>query len=162
VHTPDDALCDDDNPCTNDWCVESDGCKHGNTEDGTPCPGGVLYACVGGMCVCVPNCAGKVCGDDGCAGVCGTCGDGEACIGGKCEAQEEYTCVDMMACGMACGFSANCVMGCYGQGDADSKALFEAYAMCLMTVCGFNMDAPCILAATAGECAAQYTACAAD
>ena len=40
--------------------------------------------------VCVPDCGGKVCGDDGCGGTCGTCDDGnpcteDACVSGACE-----------------------------------------------------------------------------
>ena len=35
---------------------------------------------------CVPECAGKQCGDDGCGGECPPgCGSGESCIGGLCE-----------------------------------------------------------------------------
>ncbi|MEA2088512.1 MAG: hypothetical protein U9O55_01555, partial [Patescibacteria group bacterium] len=34
--------------------------------------------CVEGMC-CVPNCAGKQCGDDGCGGNCGVCAPGTTC-----------------------------------------------------------------------------------
>ena len=33
---------------------------------------------------CLPSCAGRVCGDDGCGGSCGTCGDGAACEDGAC------------------------------------------------------------------------------
>jgi heme-degrading monooxygenase HmoA len=33
---------------------------------------------------CDADCTGKVCGDDGCGGSCGTCADGEACGGGQC------------------------------------------------------------------------------
>lgn len=33
---------------------------------------------------CTPTCAGKVCGDDGCGGSCGTCGSGELCAQGQC------------------------------------------------------------------------------
>lgn len=33
---------------------------------------------------CVPNCAGKTCGSDGCGGSCGTCGFLYTCISGKC------------------------------------------------------------------------------
>ena len=35
----------------------------------------------------MPNCSGKVCGNDGCGGSCGTCGPGTACNGGACVAQ---------------------------------------------------------------------------
>jgi hypothetical protein len=33
---------------------------------------------------CTRNCAGKVCGDDGCGGSCGTCGAGQLCAQGQC------------------------------------------------------------------------------
>ncbi|MEC9073032.1 MAG: hypothetical protein VX938_11650, partial [Myxococcota bacterium] len=35
-------------------------------------------------CVCVPACDGKACGDDGCGGECGACGDGTVCLEGQC------------------------------------------------------------------------------
>ncbi len=34
--------------------------------------------------VCVPSCAGKSCGSDGCGGSCGSCGAGQSCQGGQC------------------------------------------------------------------------------
>lgn len=37
-----------------------------------------------GTCVCVPDCAGRNCGPDGCGGVCGTCSDGQVCTSGNC------------------------------------------------------------------------------
>ena len=37
------------------------------------CP--AQHICEDGECVCQPNCAGKNCGDDGCDGSCGECGD---------------------------------------------------------------------------------------
>jgi hypothetical protein len=42
--------------------------------------------CEEGVCMqpCVPDCDGKVCGDDGCDGLCGTCGEGQACSAGLC------------------------------------------------------------------------------
>ncbi len=33
----------------------------------------------GGACVCVPQCSGKACGDDGCGGSCGACGALQSC-----------------------------------------------------------------------------------
>ena len=42
--------------------------------------------CVNGECVCVPECNGKDCGDDGCEGSCGECPDGHVCVNWKCEA----------------------------------------------------------------------------
>ncbi len=54
-----------------------------------------LYGCLNGKCQsCAPQCAGKVCGDDGCGGDCGTCPagkcealtwtPGQACVSGAC------------------------------------------------------------------------------
>lgn len=42
--------------------------------------------CVDGQCVpsCIPDCAGKVCGSDGCGGTCGECPDMEYCDEGAC------------------------------------------------------------------------------
>ncbi|MBN1770637.1 MAG: hypothetical protein JXB32_05200 [Deltaproteobacteria bacterium] len=53
--------------------------------------------CVAGHCVCVPDCAGRACGDDGCGGSCGTCPAGTSCSdAGRC------VCVPDCA-GRACG-----------------------------------------------------------
>ena len=38
--------------------------------------------------LCIPNCADKTCGDDGCGGSCGECGDGLGCEGGVCVGSE--------------------------------------------------------------------------
>ena len=48
-------------------CTDDEQCK------------GELAECVDGKCECVPDCEGKNCGDDGCAGNCGKCGDGLEC-----------------------------------------------------------------------------------
>lgn len=40
--------------------------------------------CVDGACQCQPSCGGRVCGDDGCGGECGECGEGLACDAGQC------------------------------------------------------------------------------
>jgi hypothetical protein len=44
---------------------------------GTVCPSGTQ--CVNRVCQCVPNCAGKECGADGCGGSCGTCTAPDSC-----------------------------------------------------------------------------------
>ncbi len=64
---------------------------------------------------CTPVCDGKVCGDDGCGGLCGYCDDGEFCgLDGTCGGP---------TCGGACG-SPNeqpggcyCESGCFSFGD---------------------------------------------
>jgi hypothetical protein len=42
--------------------------------------------CINKVCVCAPNCAGKICGDNGCGGSCGSCPNGKNCSadGKKC------------------------------------------------------------------------------
>ncbi len=52
-----------------------------NQPNGTPCADG---ECVNGVCTCVPDCSGKVCGPNGCGGFCGTCSDGKQCSTGQC------------------------------------------------------------------------------
>ncbi|MEI6596822.1 MAG: prepilin-type N-terminal cleavage/methylation domain-containing protein [bacterium] len=42
---------------------------------------------------CTPDCTGKVCGDDGCSGSCGSCGANETCLSGVCATTSKtYTC----------------------------------------------------------------------
>ena len=81
----------------------------------THCPHGAADG--GGVCVadaCTPACEGKDCGDDGCKGSCGTCGDGKSCdASGKCvEGKQDCgTCYEGTTCdttngkcyGGACG-----------------------------------------------------------
>lgn len=56
--------------------------------------------CVGDQCVgCTPDCAGAVCGPDGCGDQCGICGPTESCDGGQC----------VTACGAGCGAGEACV-----------------------------------------------------
>lgn len=53
---------------------------------------------------CVPNCAGKVCGSNGCGGSCGTCKANEVCQGGACLCVPNCTGRDCGSdgCGGAC------------------------------------------------------------
>ena len=56
---------------------------------------------------CTPACEGKVCGDDGCGGSCGTCDEASACTDGQCQVTcspecAEATCGDD-GCGGSCG-----------------------------------------------------------
>ncbi len=59
----------------------------------------------GGCRACVPDCAGKECGDDGCHGQCGYCPKGKTCYKGKCV--EHCSCGDRECgtspCGDPCG-----------------------------------------------------------
>jgi hypothetical protein len=78
--------------------------------------------CVDITCECIPLCsAGPApCGDDGCGGSCGTCGDGDVCNGeetcgseGQCVAGTPLVCNDGNACNgvESCNPSSGCVPG---------------------------------------------------
>ena len=65
--------------------------------------------------VCLPQCAGKVCGEDGCGGQCGTCaGKQDVCANGLCVCQPDCTgkaCGDD-GCGGSCGTCLGEQMAC--------------------------------------------------
>lgn len=73
VHTPDDALCvdDDENECTINICDPDNGCVSVAVDDGVPCDDGAGN-CQDGVCVCVDP---ETCAFDAecCNGIC-TCG----------------------------------------------------------------------------------------
>ncbi len=117
--TPKDPACDDEDICTNDTC----------TTDGTEC----LYLPIANCCKDVQDCDGPggeicnqenqcctpactddqgqpyECGDDGCGGVCGTCGANAICADGVCCYPNCYApykeCGDD-GCGGSCGSCA--------------------------------------------------------
>lgn len=65
--------------------------------------------------VCLPDCQGKACGEDGCGGVCGTCPPGQGCEAGGCV---EIPCVEGAACDdlNPCTFEDTCADGvCAGE-----------------------------------------------
>ncbi|MBI2523456.1 hypothetical protein HYW19_03630, partial [Candidatus Woesearchaeota archaeon] len=77
--------------CVETWtCSDDTHKRHTTTSCGTD-----YFECVGQYCIdygsndvrcigCRPNCAGKVCGGDGCTGSCGTCSTGYTCSNGQC------------------------------------------------------------------------------
>jgi hypothetical protein len=48
--------------------------------------------------ICISNCDGKTCGDDGCGGSCGVCPTGWVCFDGNCQSTEELTCKGIFGC----------------------------------------------------------------
>ncbi len=61
--------------------------------------------CASTVCECIPDCTGRNCGDDGCGGSCGACGDALACNGvdtcpanGVCVTGPVPNCNDGIAC----------------------------------------------------------------
>lgn len=97
------------NPCSSAGCCDGVTCQPGTENDACGNGGITCVVCTGQeeclddgnnayVCTCVPDCAGKACGDDGCGGTCGTCsGALPACSAGQC------TCpADSQACGGFC------------------------------------------------------------
>lgn len=77
---------------------------------------------------CMPDCAGAVCGDDGCGGQCGRCGENEDCQDGACVcvpdcAQRE--CGDD-GCGGSCGECPTDAHACGGSGNVRECQLAAA------------------------------------
>ncbi|MCA9514576.1 MAG: hypothetical protein KC635_06525 [Myxococcales bacterium] len=62
---------------------------------------------------CISDCGDRTCGDDGCGGSCGECGDGLACDGGTC------VCVPRCADAEACGQDDGCGGVCATCDDGD-------------------------------------------
>ncbi len=95
------ASCEPD--CTGRACGPDPSC-------GLPCgecPSG--YTCLDGACLCVPLCADRACGADGCGGSCGECTSGEACdAAGQCVTT---ACVPDCT-GRECGPDPVCGVGC--------------------------------------------------
>ena len=57
----------------------------GGGDEGIEDPGNVVDNCVvADTCPCVPDCGGRICGDGGCGGSCGTCDMGKVCNDGQC------------------------------------------------------------------------------
>ena len=90
-------------------------------------------SCSSGDCFCVPNCAGKECGEDGCGGTCGNCPSGESCGDGVCVCTPDCMgkgCGDD-GCGGSCG---TCGQGMECQGGKCTQA--ECLPKCNDKECG--------------------------
>lgn len=104
-----DALCGVADPCPDDP-TNTDPDTDGLCADADPCPMDPMNAC------CIPNCAGRGCGDDGCGGTCGSCSNGAVCISFRCEQPCVPRCTGLECgddgCGRMCGVcdSASCMV----------------------------------------------------
>ena len=89
--------CEDNSDCSSGWCIETDqgnlctmNCIEECPNDWVcePEPGpadtDLVYICLPPTCL--PGCAGKECGDDGCGGSCGECEPVLSCVAGACVA----------------------------------------------------------------------------
>ena len=110
---------------------------------------------------CEPNCEGKLCGPDGCGGVCGLCQDGEACFEGECHGGPGCAATDEVpGCGgcvcedCVCDldpycceteWDAQCVQECLGDcgGCGHCEPDCEGPPSCSPDGCGGFCDGPC-------------------
>ena len=87
--------------------------------------------------VCVPQCGGAECGDDGCGGTCGSCSGGDVCDAGACVSEcgacmdrecayeasrcsANYECPALMSCLSGCATDScmeSCLYSYYGGAD---------------------------------------------
>jgi len=77
---------------------------------------------------CVPDCAGKQCGDDGCGGDCGTCTDDEVCVDSQCQepgACDSVVCDDKEWCKEGI---CRCQSGWVREGDECQPEIPTAFA----------------------------------
>jgi subtilisin family serine protease len=80
-------FCDDMNSCTIDSCNNNE-CSRTNILSCNNNDGCCLEICNftnDNDCQCIPDCEGKICGDDGCYGSCGSCSSGTQCVNFTCE-----------------------------------------------------------------------------
>ena len=113
------------------------------------CAGDCGAYCGGPTCPCVPACAGKTCGPDGCGGTCGTCGGvGQVCNGAG-------TCCVPDCSGKACGSD-----GCGGTcGTCAAGRYCNAGQQCAACSCG---DRDCGQDQCATACGANSGSCPAN
>jgi hypothetical protein len=93
--------------CSTLTTTDTDTTACARVTDGTACDTG--KACKAGACVCVPVCAGKNCGGDGCGGSCGSCSGGNhVCNSGVCSCTPTAGCVGGGDVGNVCGADDGC------------------------------------------------------
>lgn len=130
----DDGYCPNGSTCGGGWCS----CPTGKTAvdcAGNPCspncPDGAW------KCACIPSCANKQCGSDGCGGSCGSCGPGQAC-------SPSGTCACVPNCsGKTCG-PDGCGGVCGPNGGGCGSELYECSdGVCKQVKCYTFASGPC-------------------
>jgi hypothetical protein len=113
---------------------------------------------------CVPTCAGKLCGDDGCGGVCGVaCASTHTCLKGRCVCPP--SCAPSNACGPdGCGDSCGmCTGGRTCQGGQCTCPEAECNGACVATCAVDKMRNPstcgCCMPNDAEDCVNDDDCC---
>lgn len=135
--------CDDGADCTQDSCEEATKtCSH------TP-----MGSCA--MCMrdsCQPQCAGKVCGSDGCGGSCGSCASNQGCTAtGACApASGDGTCAKPLPLAVQLGVSQT-IKGDTSTGLHQTIPTCNSTSRAVETVYSFTITAPTGIEATAHD-----------
>jgi formylglycine-generating enzyme required for sulfatase activity len=95
--------------------------------DGVVC--GDDLRCAAGECACVPDCAGKECGEDGCGGSCGACSPGLGC-------HEDWTCGETMILIESGPFWMGCNAAVDKECDGDDEVPYRE-----ITLSAYEIDA---------------------
>ncbi len=104
---------------------------------------------------CVPNCEGKVCGPDGCGGICGYCEYGKVCKDGQCVDICIPDCIsENKLCGPD-GCGGECPPGC--DEGFECRDDFRCHPVdcvpdCAGRVCGYGANGGCGNPVECGEC----------
>ncbi len=110
---------------------------------------------------CQPSCDGLQCGNNGCGGVCGVCGDGAVCAAGRCELDTAPSeCSDVLVCASGCA-DFNCLLSCADAADATGRAAAFALLECAADRCSEFVDATPQqqIACARDACPSEYGAC---
>ncbi len=172
--------CSDEDPCTIDACFPNLGCMHDDIpgcfpdgdHDGVPddadnCPDVFNPQQedadgdeIGDACDCMPDCedAGKECGDDGCGGSCGHCGEGQVCVDFICDTAEEgISCLEGFECVLACeGDPWECYPDCRDQVRPSEEQSIRRLFGCMGDGVCEEISTGC----AQDRCAEQYEDCA--
>jgi hypothetical protein len=162
-------------------CLMVDCGDHGTCDDGRcECADGYRGANCQFPPSCVPMCASKICGDNGCGGLCGFCPEGEMCTDGQCGCDSSCTNRECgnNGCGDPCGTCSGssvcdpngrcCMRGCAGKtcgddGCGGSCGNCAGSDVCIQGQCGVDSGLGCIertvFCASDGDCDGVENAC---
>lgn len=113
---------------------------------------------------CIRQCDGRACGEDGCGGSCGTCGEAAVCSDGLCldRPTGRRGCVEIVDCVNFCE-SEGCGEECVFEGTRDAQALFYAAVECIQLNCAeFAGDTEAYGDCQYERCYAELAACFED
>ena len=99
------------------------------------CSGGGCCGDLASACPCEAQCDGRACGADGCGGVCGSCGAGEACVGGACVDGDPCDPSPCAAHGACDAGLCLCEAGYAGQDCGQCAVGYTGYPDCLPDPC---------------------------